>query len=65
MHQFSDPEATLEDIMALPGDSKAELIHGKIHIRTPPSEKHSKICANLIEQICSQSRARSHGEVLV
>ena len=65
MHQFSDLEATLEDIMALPGDAKAELIHGKIYMRPPPSGKRLKIIANLLEQIRSQFRAHSQGRVLV
>lgn len=43
-------EYTVDDIMALPGNARAEVIDGKIYAMAPPSYRHQKI---VIELACS------------
>lgn len=47
MHQFKETEETIDDLMALPEDTKAELIDGKIYFMAPAAATHSSICGAL------------------
>lgn len=47
MHQLEKPMSTLEDLMAIPGDAKAELIDGEIHMMAPAAARHSDVSGNL------------------
>jgi Uma2 family endonuclease len=51
MHKFEEPFKTIDDLMNLPGDSKAELIDGEIYMMAPASIKHSSVSGNLFFQL--------------
>lgn len=55
MHQFEEPASALEDLMALPGDTKAELIDGVIYMMAPAAATHSYTCGQLVAQISKAS----------
>ena len=51
MHHLKEPESTIEDLMALPEDDKAELINGRIYMMAPASLEHSRTCGALTSKI--------------
>lgn len=51
MHQLKDPQATVEDLMALPEDTKAELIDGVIYAMAPALAKHSFAASQLFAKL--------------
>ena len=48
MLNFEKPSHTIEDLMALPEDTRAELIDGEIVMMAPVAASHAEICAHLI-----------------
>ncbi len=51
MHQLKEPHATVDDLMALPDDAKAELIHGRIYMMAPAAATHSFTTSELFLKI--------------
>ncbi len=47
MHQLKEPLATIEDLIALPEDTKAELVDGVIYAMAPAAARHSVIFGRL------------------
>src|SRR3989338_2085626 len=51
-----EPLSTVEDLMAVPDDIKAELISGVIHAMAPASARHSLIAGLLIAKIITHTQ---------
>lgn len=51
MHQFEESMYTIEDLIAIPGDAKAELIDGEIHMMAPAVAKHSESACKLAAEL--------------
>ncbi|MEI6806321.1 MAG: Uma2 family endonuclease [Myxococcaceae bacterium] len=56
MHQLEKTMSTLEDLMAVPGDTKAELIDGEIYMMAPAVARHSSISGLLTTLLTSHFR---------
>ena len=56
MHQLEKPMSTIEDLMAVPGDSKAELIDGEIYMMAPAVARHSSVSGLLTTLLTSHFR---------
>ena len=52
---------TLEDLMALPEDDKAELINGVIYMMAPATAKHSVLCGLLTTKIATYFEGKNRG----
>ena len=61
MHQIKEVKSTLEDLMALPEDDKAELINGVIYMMAPAAAKHSVVCSSLTAKIITHVKNKSKG----
>lgn len=51
MHNIKKTMSNLEDLMAVPGDAKTELIDGEIYMMAPAVARHSDVAGNLAFEI--------------
>ncbi|MEI6805118.1 MAG: Uma2 family endonuclease [Myxococcaceae bacterium] len=51
MHQLKESRATVEDLMAMPEDTKAELIDGVIYAMAPVAANHSFTSTKLVSKV--------------
>jgi Uma2 family endonuclease len=51
MHQSKETRHTLDDILALPDDSKAELLNGELIMMAPAAARHSVVSAKILRSL--------------
>lgn len=61
MHHLKESDRTIEDLMALPEDDKAELINGAIYMMAPASLEHSQTCGVLTSKITTYAETKEKG----
>ena len=61
MHSLKEPESTLEDLMALPEEARAELIEGVIYMMAPALARHSAVCTRLAAKMSSYFESKEKG----
>jgi Uma2 family endonuclease len=61
----SRPRKTMEDLMALPDEVRAELIHGELLVTPTPRVPHQRVLGRLYRLLDDWVRAAGSGEVLL
>lgn len=61
----SRPRKTIEDLMALPDEVRAELIHGELLVTPTPRVVHQRVIGRLYRLLDDWARTAGSGEVLL